>query len=59
MHPKSNALPKCKAHKPYEFGVKVGVVTTNKENFVIGMQALPGNPYEGHTLKAPWHRHGG
>ena len=43
---------KGKAHKPYEFGVKVGVVSTRKESFVVGMQSLPGNPYDGHTLKA-------
>jgi IS5 family transposase len=50
--PEVECIAKGKAHKPYEFGVKVGVVTTSKESFVIGMQALPGNPYDGHTLKA-------
>ncbi|MDF3054812.1 MAG: transposase, family, partial [Gammaproteobacteria bacterium] len=25
---------------------------THKSNFVIGIQAFPGNPYDGHTLKA-------
>ena len=44
-------IAKGKAHKRYEFGVKVGIVTTSKESFVIGMQALPGNPYDGHTLQ--------
>jgi len=39
-------IAKGKAHKPYEFGVKVGVVSTSKENFVVGMKAFPGNPYE-------------
>ena len=43
-------IAKGKAHKRYEFGVKVGIVSTSKESFVIGMQALPGNPYDGHTL---------
>jgi len=43
-------IAKGKAHKRYEFGVKVSVVSTSKECFVIGMQALPGNPYDGHTL---------
>ena len=50
--PEVECIAKGKAHKPYEFGVKVGVVATSRESFVIGMQALPGNPYDGHTLKA-------
>lgn len=33
-------------------GVKVGVVSTNKESFVVGMKSLLGNPYDGHTLAA-------
>jgi IS5 family transposase len=41
-----------KAHKQYEFGVKVGIVSTSKESFVIAAKALPGNPYDGHTLGA-------
>ncbi len=41
-----------KAHKRYKFGVKLGIVSTSKESFVIGMQALPGNPYDSHTLRA-------
>ena len=52
MHaPEVECIAKGKAHKPYEFGIKVGVVSTNKESFVIGMKSLPGNPYDGHTLK--------
>lgn len=48
--PEVECIAKGKAHKPYEFGVKVGVVSTNKESFVLGMQGLPGAPYDGHTL---------
>jgi len=48
--PEVECIAKGKAHKRYEFGVKVGIVSTSKESFVIGMQALPGNPYDGHTL---------
>ena len=44
-----------KAHKPYEFGVKVSITTTNRRckggQFVLHAKALPGNPYDGHTLK--------
>ncbi len=50
--PEVECIAKGKAHKPYEFGVKVGVVSTSKESFVVGMQSLPGNPYDGHTLTA-------
>jgi len=41
---------KGKAHKRYEFGTKVSVATTTEGGFVVGMRALPGNPYDGHTL---------
>lgn len=34
----------------YEFGTKVSVATTIDEGFVVGMRAMPGNPYDGHTL---------
>ena len=48
--PEVECIAKGKAHKKYEFGVKVGVAVTNKDNFVVGMKALPDNPYDGHTL---------
>jgi len=38
------------AQKRYEFGTKVSVATTTTGGFVVGMRALPGNPYDGHTL---------
>ena len=45
----------AKAHRPYEFGVKVSLTTTNKRckggQFILHAKALPGNPYDGHTLK--------
>jgi len=46
-----SAIGKGKAHKRYEFGVKVGIVTPHKKNFVIGAHALPGKPFDGHTLE--------
>jgi len=48
--PEVECISKGKSHKKYEFGVKVGIVTTSKESFVIGVKALPGNPYDAHTL---------
>ena len=43
-------ISKGKAHKRYEFGCKVSVATTNRGDWVVGVQALHGNPYDGHTL---------
>jgi transposase, IS5 family len=43
-------IAKGKAHKKYEFGCKVSVATTSEDNFIVGSQALHGNPYDGHTL---------
>ena len=52
--PEVECIGKGKAHKPYEFGVKVSMATTLKHSkggqFVTHVQALPGNPYDGHTL---------
>ena len=50
--PEVECIAKGKAHKQYEFGVKVGIVSTSKESFVVGAKSLPGNPYDGHTLQA-------
>lgn len=49
--PEVECIAKGKVHKKYEFGVKVSVATTSRDNFVVGMQALPGNPFDGHTLE--------
>jgi IS5 family transposase len=48
--PEVQCIAKGKAHKKYEFGCKVGVVTTSRDNWIVGMQAFSGNPYDGHTL---------
>lgn len=48
--PEVECISKGKAHKRYEFGVKASIATTNKSNFVVGGIALPGNPFDGHTL---------
>ncbi len=48
--PEVDCISKGKAYKRYEFGVKASIATTNKSNFVVGGMALPGNPYDGHTL---------
>jgi len=52
--PEVECIGKGKAHRPYEFGVKVSVATTLHASkggqFVTHVQALPGAPYDGHTL---------
>ena len=52
--PETECIGKGKAHKPYEFGCKVSITTTNRRSkggqFVLHAKALPGNPYDGHTL---------
>jgi IS5 family transposase len=53
--PETECIGKGKASAPYEFGVKVSIVTTNRRapggQFVLHAKALPGNPYDGHTLR--------
>ena len=45
---------KGKARTRYEFGCKTSIATTNERckggQFVLGAMALPGNPYDGHSL---------
>ena len=53
--PEVECIGKGKAHKKYEFGCKVSVVSTTRDNWVVGVQALHGNPYDGHTLNAAVH----
>ena len=52
--PEVECIAKGKAHKPYEFGVKVSLATPIKRckggQFIAHIKALPGNPYDGHTL---------
>jgi IS5 family transposase len=53
--PEVECIGKGKAHRPYEFGVKVSVATTLSHakggQFVTHVKSMPGNPYDGHTLK--------
>ena len=54
--PEVECIGKGKANAPYEFGVKASIVTSNARapggQFVLHAKALPGNPYDGHTLGA-------
>lgn len=53
--PEVECIGKGKASAPYEFGVKASIVATNARapggQFVLHAAALPGNPYDGHTLR--------
>ncbi len=52
MHaPEVECIAKGKAHQRYEFGCKVVFVTTSASNWIVGAQAVHGNPYDGATLK--------
>ena len=52
--PEVECIGKGKAHASYEFGVKVSIATTLRRSkggqFALHAKALPGNPYDGHTL---------
>jgi transposase, IS5 family len=52
--PEVECIGKGKPHKPYEFGVKVSMATTLAHSkggqFIVHAKALPGKPYDGHTL---------
>jgi IS5 family transposase len=54
--PEVECIGKGKVSAPYEFGVKASIVTSNARapggQFVLHAKALPGNPYDGHTLGA-------
>ena len=49
--PEVECIVKGKAHKRYEFGCKVVLVTTSKTNWIVATDAMHGNPYDGVTLK--------
>ena len=52
--PEVECIGKGKAHKPYEFGVKVSIAAVEQPAgagcFVFDARALPDNSYDGHTL---------
>jgi len=49
--PAVNCIAKGKAHKKYEFGSKVSIATTVKDNWVVGLCSFSDNPYDGHTIQ--------
>lgn len=43
-------ISKGKAHRRYEFGQKVSVTTSNRGNWIVGVNLCLTSPYDGHTL---------
>jgi len=50
--PHVSCISKIKAHKSFEFGSKVSISRTRDSGIILGALALPGNPYDGHTIQA-------
>lgn len=49
--PEVECIAKGKAGKKYEFGCKISLVVTYKEGLALNVEALHGNPFDGHTLE--------
>jgi IS5 family transposase len=51
--PFTSCIAKGKPHKQYEFGNKVGLITTGKNGIKIitAIKAFIGNPFDGHTIE--------
>lgn len=49
--PEVECIAKGKVHKKYEFGCKVAMISSSKDNWILAIDAIHGNPFDGHTLK--------
>jgi IS5 family transposase len=51
--PFTRCIAKGKAHKQYEFGNKVGLITTGKKGkkIITAIKAFLDNPFDGHTIE--------
>jgi IS5 family transposase len=49
--PEVECIAKGKVQKKYEFGCKVSMVSSSKGNWILAIDAVHGNPFDGHTLK--------
>ena len=51
--PFTKCIAKGKAHKPYEFGNKVGMITGGKKGMkiILAIKAFLDNPFDGHTIE--------
>lgn len=60
--PQVACIAKGKAHKPYEFGSKIGFATLPGSNVIVGVAHFLGNPHDSQTLGQTLsnaHRHSG
>lgn len=48
--PYTTCIAKGKAHKQYEFGNKIGLVTNAKSLIILGIKAFKGNPNDSKTI---------
>lgn len=49
--PYTSCIAKGKAHKQYEFGNKVGLISTSKSMIILGIKAFEGNPHDSKTIQ--------
>ena len=49
--PFTSCIAKGKAHKQYEFGNKVGLLTTSKTLIITAIKAFEGNPHDNKTIE--------
>lgn len=49
--PEVRCIGKGKLHKPFEFGNKVSIAVSGRNNFILCAKSFDNNPYDGHTLK--------
>ena len=54
--PEVECIAKGKVHKKYEFGCKVAMVSSSRDNWILAIDAVHGNPFDGHTLKDALHQ---
>jgi len=44
-------IAKGKAHKPYEFGNKIGLMINPQSLVILGIDSFVGNPHDSHTIE--------
>ncbi len=49
--PFTSCIAKGKAHKQYEFGNKVGLITTSKNLIITAIKSFMGNPHDSKTIE--------
>ena len=49
--PETACIAKGKAHKPYEFGAKVGFAMLPGPNIIVGVETFKGNPHDSQTFE--------